>query len=364
MATAVDLDVVRSYLEVVEAAAPASFRSATALPGSDGAGEAAEDNQEPLHLEKAFAEQGVSLQEMLAQAPDAALPGALARIAVEEHRVKEHLKKLKFNYLELQTKLHFLEGVIAVSPGSEPSAVGPSEEAAAELELEVAHAKQDLKRVKEETAERLQRLEAVSTEVASSYAEYVAEYEQCRTMVLDLHARLQKRRAQETLQTHTAATEALRAEHQRLAGEIASLEWEQRPLHGNIRDLEDDIGRLQAQSQADATRHENDTDTSAARMAAWYTGMLALLEAACGIAVEHIAAGALVLRVRNTANTTTYRFTLQLESPHMHVRQVVVDPPPAESAAWSATALSPLLQQANVLRDLGWLVRELQHRLP
>eukprot|EP00166_Cyanidium_caldarium_P005825 ctg_736.g351 len=346
MAAVVDLDVVRSYLEVVEAAAPASFRSTTALPGPDGAGEAADDNQEPLHVEKAFAEQGVSLQEMLAQAPDAALPGALARIAVEEHRVKEHLKKLKFNYLELQTKLHFLESVIAVSPGSEPSAVGPSEEP------------------RPETAERLQRLEAVSAEVASSYAEYVAEYEQCRAMVLDLHARLQKRRAQETLQTHTAATEALRAEHQQLAGEIASLEWEQRPLQGNIRDLEDDIERLRKQSQADVTRHDNDTDTSAARMAAWYTSMLALLEAACGIAVEHIAADALVLRVRNTANTTTYRFTLQLESSHLHVRQVVVDPPPAESAAWSTTALSPLLQQANALRDLGWLVRQLQHRLP
>lgn len=287
-------------------------------------------------------------------------------VLLEEQRATEHMKKLKFHYLELNTKRQFLQSVSAAPQGAAASACCPSEERVAEIELEAAHAKEELKRVKARSEEARERVAAVARDVAGAHEEYIREFERCRAKVEDLNARVAERRARDSLAAQEDSLRQLRAEEQRLQDEAAGLEWELRPLESNAREMRQDVDNLEATLSESKEKGGAEGDAARVRMMRmdeWYKSVVKSVEALTGVSVQQYALDSMVLEMRrgrtgDAQQQPPYRVRVGFEPDSVRVRTIEVEGAPLEPGE-----LDALAAHANRTNDLGWLVREVRQRL-
>lgn len=82
---------------------------------------------------------------------------------------QDYVRKLKSNFLELETKVRFLD---AIAGSTDRQSIHVSDEMFAETEISVAHAKNKLKKSKASCAVERSQLEDTITEVAQCYEDY------------------------------------------------------------------------------------------------------------------------------------------------------------------------------------------------
>jgi hypothetical protein len=404
----IDADVLRSYTEVVEAAAPASERKAGFLVQQHGAlgdgGDASQpaggateagaansegdagSNVDMFYFEHALATAISSQQQHSAGgggggggAPDPSTVHTtgsatttegvsnLTRLVVEEQKTLDLFHKLKFNWLELQTKQYFLEVLLGCPKGVTPNDLCPSDAAIAELEISSAQAKQELKKIKQQTKNLHEQMESLCTELARAHGIYLASFNECRTAVEDLCARVQERAYRDQLVERDAELASLRQQEAEMLAKKAKLEWETRPLEQSIDALREEIAAAETRLESGNSASEKEPDAALrARyqaMVAWYQAMIPLLESISGIRIERFETDRLVISMEHAVSDQKQQAVLDLVPGSCLISRITLEPPPSPTSGLDAAEIQTLLRRANETNDMGWLIRTLQQRL-
>ncbi|KAK4532638.1 hypothetical protein CCYA_CCYA13G3495 [Cyanidiococcus yangmingshanensis] len=394
----IDADVLRSYWEVVEAAAPTTERktgrylgrssargdndAAAGLQGvqpslcADGAGEGPADM---FYFEQALAVATTShnlgssggpepstVQSVGSSTATETVP-SLTRLVVEEQKTLDHFHKLKFNWLELRTKQYFLEALLGCPEGVPPNEVCPSDAEIAELEISSAQAKQELKKIKDQTRSLQEQMEALCAELARAHEVYIESFDLCRTAVDDLCARVEERQCRERLDAQEASLASLRQQETELAATVAKLEWEIRPLEESTETLRRNVAA--AEERLAAQELSNEIDEGASRqqrvqhMAEWYRAMTQLLESISGIRIQHFGADHLIVDVENVFTEVSTQVTLYFAPGTCLLSRFELNPAPRPESLLDVSSQEKIIRIANSTGDIGWLIRTLQARL-
>mmetsp|Transcript_45126 Transcript_45126/g.175088 ORF Transcript_45126/g.175088 Transcript_45126/m.175088 type:complete len:345 (+) Transcript_45126:129-1163(+) len=108
-------------------------------------------------------------------------------------RAQDRVRKLKSNFLELETKARFLEVILNAK---DMDSINVSDEMHAETEISVAHAKNRLKKLKERDAEDRSQLESTIEGLASRFEEYEAMHKVTGAKLNALVASVEDKKAQ------------------------------------------------------------------------------------------------------------------------------------------------------------------------
>ncbi|KAJ8903622.1 hypothetical protein NDN08_004724 [Rhodosorus marinus] len=106
---------------------------------------------------------------------------------------QDRVRKLKSNFLELETKARFLEVILNAK---DMDSINVSDEMLAETEISVAHAKNKLKKLKERDAEDRSELESTIQGLASRFEEYEAMHKVTGAKLNALVASVEDKKAQ------------------------------------------------------------------------------------------------------------------------------------------------------------------------
>lgn len=280
---------------------------------------------------------------------------------------KEHFKKLKFNFIEVETKRRFMHAVLENKADEE---VGLSGAQVADLEIQISHKKAAASKVKSEAHKAQKELKGMGEQLASGlkqvdaltfrYANektWFTEQDKENRDSADLNQPMiqpkSKERCQRALDDQTQSLHHLNEQCQRQQDAVNELEWAIAPLQRQCDEARAEVERLQK-------RKANSEDYATVQ---WYAGVRSVLAAITGLDVTCVRGGAegeapsVTLMVRSTTaqRAVTHSVAVTFNPSTNRIADVKLEP--------ADVPCDDIIRYTIRMNDLPFLVRELRNRV-
>ncbi|KNC50475.1 uncharacterized protein AMSG_00638 [Thecamonas trahens ATCC 50062] len=299
---------------------------------------------------------------------------AADQVAARITQAKEHFNKLKFNFIELETKRGFLDEV-----SSERAMEVRTSEELTKLNGELAETKASVRELRADIVAQKDALTEMTYTYAKQYSETAAALPQLETDIAALLERLEEAEEAAAVATHPVAglagpyadmtpAEEVEALRQRLADEQMRAE----ELEGASAALKDEMARLdavKAETTAEITElqasvpggsgigADGSPTTELASMAAWYENALEKLQLVTGLALLAIGEHSLEVEMEITPSFRPV-VTLFFDETSRKLASLSVSP------AVDGLVVDDILEAGAMMNhDVRFVLRELKARL-
>eukprot|EP00188_Purpureofilum_apyrenoidigerum_P000874 Plantae.Rhodophyta-Purpureofilum_apyrenoidigerum.ctg14382.p2 GENE.Plantae.Rhodophyta-Purpureofilum_apyrenoidigerum.ctg14382~~Plantae.Rhodophyta-Purpureofilum_apyrenoidigerum.ctg14382.p2 ORF type:complete len:374 (+),score=107.39 Plantae.Rhodophyta-Purpureofilum_apyrenoidigerum.ctg14382:44-1123(+) len=266
-------------------------------------------------------------------------------------RAQDHVRKLKTDFLELETKSRFLN---VVADAGDRDSMDIPDEMLAETEISVALAKNKLKKIKGQSVQEKEKFKEAVFDMYQIYNAYNSAVSLARAKLQALSMLVEGRKAQSAVQTFVntgndslleecyAKLEEIDANA--LRAMLAAEEQKRTTMEDEISSLESSVRTLEEDNRATALRcealttevtqlrknvqdkEEKDAERVQLReTSTWHSQMHVMLENMTGVKILDAAPHAIVLLLR-LPNSATYEAKLELCYSRTRVKRVHVTP--------------------------------------
>lgn len=239
------------------------------------------------------------------------------------------MHKLKFSFLELETKRKFLEN-IQVSTDED---VIPTDQKIADLEITTAQSKNQLKRSKQYTQSLFQQVENLANEWVQKRKLHRQYLQSCQYKLEQLQTwqqqssstdyfqdedgyyrqvrYLDEASAKSLLQQQELQLSQLASRKQQLEDERNQLQWEIEPLASAVQQMRNHVVVLE--KDAEENIHEDDTRSKMKQLMNWYDNLVQFLQAMSGVGIKVKDENVLQVIISPEHNSTVLAEEHQLE---------------------------------------------------
>ncbi|GJQ13018.1 hypothetical protein GpartN1_g4809.t1 [Galdieria partita] len=213
---------------------------------------------------------------------------------------QDMMHKLKFSFLELETKRRFLEN-IQVSTEQD---IIPTDQKIADLEIATAQSKNQVKRSKQYTQTLFQQIENLATEWVQKRKVHQQYLQSCQYKLEQLQKwqdstkdyfqdeegyyrqirYLDETNANALLHQRELQLSQLASSKQQLEDKRNELIWEIEPLESAVQQLRSHVSVLE--QDANENIHEDDTRSKMKQIMTWYDNLIQFLQALSGVSIQ------------------------------------------------------------------------------
>ncbi|KJE93078.1 hypothetical protein CAOG_03921 [Capsaspora owczarzaki ATCC 30864] len=277
---------------------------------------------------------------------------------------KENLSKLKFNFIELETKSAFLMHVGQNTAFPSSTELAAEESKKSQAQAHYKNLKKQASQVRTEIAEIAKTIDREFTELQGKLAELAAvisELEQTQHESQQLISRQPQPMILEGRTVNANELEAIVQQQQELLGQLAS---EREMVAKQIADLQrakhalesDPESVRQAAASGASGMDQAVEQAQLVEMQAWFVSMTAALAKLGGVELLDVQPQSMTIRILLN-NSKTVDMFLQFSKRSSAVKLE------AAQLMSSNTSVADLVEQAVILNDVPFLISELRHRL-